>query len=343
MGVDQLGIIDLKPGEWVSPDIPMGKRGMMITPSDLVGERPANEAIIRPATPEEWQRHGITHPLRPQLVEDIKAGLGLEAIAIKWDRPIREVAAKVTSWWARIVRTFPEGEDGQAREVWAQAAAVLSIRERRPPLVPMMPPQPMEMGDAEDEDLDDAPPEQESEEREKPMPRRDEELRRVLTPAKLAQELQENTVFQVARKYSRPETTINSLMKEYGITVRGARRDAEARKVIQATAEDTAEREQPPAPAALQPQRHIGQQGAGAPPTTAAASAPMPKIVAPERDVKLPAGLTIRAGDRLRATVNDQAYAVSDVLTHLKAVEAALITAVGRKVNVILTVEEVAS
>ncbi len=182
MSIDQLGIIDMRQDEWVSPDIPMGKRGMMITPSDLVGERPANEVTTRTATPEEWQRHGITHPLRPELVEDIRAGLGLEAIAIKHGVPIQDVAAKMTGWWARIIRAFPEGQDEAPRQVWSQAAAVLGIRERRSPLVPMMPPEPVETGEndnQEDMEPDDAMlAEQEPEEREKPMPRRDEDLRR---------------------------------------------------------------------------------------------------------------------------------------------------------------------
>lgn len=75
-------------------------------------------------------------------------------------------------------------------------------------------------------------------------------------------------------------------------------------------------------------------------------TAPQPqKATETEPDIKLPAGLTIRDGDRLRATVNDQDYAVSDVLPHLRAVEAVLMTAsaAGRRVSIILKLEEAAS
>ncbi len=115
---------------------------------------------------------------------------------------------------------------------------------------------------------------------------------------------------------------------EYGITVRGVRRDAAAR----AAAVNVPVMESKPA--GWKPEFLEGG---------AMATIPQPK--APEPEITLPAGLTIRDGDRLRATVNDQDYAVSDVLPHLRAVEAVLMTATtaGRRVSLMLKLEEAAS
>lgn len=323
MSRDQLGIIDLTPGEWQAPDVPAGHRDMIRMPSDLIGERPGGRVTTRPATPDEWQRYGLSHPLRPELVEDIKAGMGLEAIAVKHGASIDQVAGKVANWWSRIVRAFPEGDDEHAHAVWSQAAAVLGIRERTPPLVPRLPPANMNHG-AED----GTTPDQSGDAEVENMPRRDEELRRILTPEKLAEELQRHSMKAIAQKYGRSLSTIMLLRREYNIPLP---RRTEPGGASTASRTISASQRQSATDTMRTAEHH-------------SASSQKPSIAAiPAAQPKLPPGLLIRIGDQVRVTLNVEGCKVSDALAHLRSVQTVLEPLYGKRLNVTLMVEEAAS
>lgn len=60
--------------------------------------------------------------------------------------------------------------------------------------------------------------------------RRDNELRQVLTAEKLAEELQDHTIGQVALKYRKPSTAIKALLREYNLSARELRKSARAKE-----------------------------------------------------------------------------------------------------------------
>lgn len=188
---------------------------LMSTSIGVVGPVTAHQA-----TPEEMAHYGIRPPLRADLIDCLEKGMGVKEIAMLYGIPVFEAASKIgTAGYGGMRKQLSPAAQEHLDKIWPTVKAIVgSTAVPCPPdKKPAPEPEPEPYHEELEEEEDDG---EESDE----MPRRDEQLRKVLTPEKLAKELQESTVEQVAKNHGKSVGAINTLLHEYGMSARGVRK-----------------------------------------------------------------------------------------------------------------------